>query len=487
MPAPGSRCAPEFDLQNPEELKEFLEEFEELAERHGLITKEKTKMVVKYVDKETKKFWKRLEGFGDDYMILKRKIIGAYSKTLLEDKPTVAELVKLIKKSAKGSIVDEEDLDTYYRRFWIVAADLVEADIINKKQHNKYFWKGLPRELRYAISDRLEARDTDFESDQVLEVEKAMEVDRFVLRKAAARGGWGRMLKKGKKERRKESSDEESEDEVIGVEAGLESDSEEEERKKRKKSTNKEMRVRKVRFEDEGKKKEEGQEKVDKLTRKLLQLNIKDDTYAAAYAQLFILVPTMTENLLPPSRFAASIITLTSTTVMPSHPRYSSAPMSHNFPCHFCKKLECRLRTCPTAAEYVQSQRVLLQANEYYTHMDGSPIDARHLGELKGVIDVKLNIRDLPPHLFNMAPIPVRFSLFVEAIQEEEDKFVWGTMAELKEEVKESVGLVTTRAQERKREVAEVTDRKKYAREDTVSRREEKKVEAHQPAYRQEP
>ena len=139
MPAPGSRCAPELDSRNPEELKEFLEEFEELAERYGLTTKEKAKMVVKYVDKEMKKFWKRLEGFGDNYMILKRKIMGAYSKTLLEDKPTVAELVKLVKKLAKGSIADEEDLDTYYRKFWIVAVDLVEADIINKKQHDEYF------------------------------------------------------------------------------------------------------------------------------------------------------------------------------------------------------------------------------------------------------------------------------------------------------------------------------------------------------------
>ena len=77
-------------------------------------------------------------------MILKRKIMGAYLKTLLEDKPTVAKLVKLIKKSAKGSIANEEDLDTYYRKFWIVATDLVEVDIINKKQHDKYFWKGLP-------------------------------------------------------------------------------------------------------------------------------------------------------------------------------------------------------------------------------------------------------------------------------------------------------------------------------------------------------
>ena len=56
-------------------------------------------------------------------------------------------------------------------------------------------------------------------------------------------------------------------------------------------------------------------------------------------------------------------------------------------------------------------------------------------------------------------------------------------MAELKEEVKKSTGLVMTQVQERKREVAEVTNRKKYAREDIVSRQEEKKVEVYQPAY----
>jgi len=41
-------------------------------------------------------------------------------------------------------------------------------------------------------------------------------------------------------------------------------------RKKRKKSTKKEVRVRKVQFEDKGKKRKEGQEKVDELTKKLL-------------------------------------------------------------------------------------------------------------------------------------------------------------------------------------------------------------------------
>jgi len=280
------------------------------------------------------------------------------------------------------------------------------------------------------------------------------------------------MLKKGKKGRREESSDEESENEVIGVETGLESDSEEEERKKRKKSTKKEVRVRKVRFEDEGKKKEEEQEKVDKLTRKLLQLNVKDDAYTAAYAQLFILAPTMTENLPLPSRFAASTIVSTSTTVMPFHPRYSSAPMPCNFTCHFCKKPECCLRTCPTAEEYVQSRRVLRQPNRYYTYLNGSPIDARHPGGLKGAVDFKLNIRDMPPHLSNITSTPIKFSSFIGATQFEEDEFVWGAVTQLESKVEEADGLVTTRAQERK-ETAKGTDQKREVENKEISQKGE--------------
>ena len=146
---------------------------------------------------------------------------------------TVAELVKLVKRSAKGRIVDEEDLDTYYRKFWIIVADLVEADVINKKQHNKYFWKGLSLKLWYAISDCLEVQDANFESDQVPEAKKAIETGYFVLRKVATREGWSRISRKGKRERRGDLSDNESEEEVIRVETGLDSDSEKDKRRKK--------------------------------------------------------------------------------------------------------------------------------------------------------------------------------------------------------------------------------------------------------------
>jgi len=45
----------------------------------------------------------------------------------------VAQLVKLVKKLAKGVVEDKEDLDAYYQKFWIMATGLVEADVINKK------------------------------------------------------------------------------------------------------------------------------------------------------------------------------------------------------------------------------------------------------------------------------------------------------------------------------------------------------------------
>jgi len=86
----------------------------------------------------------------------------------------------------------------------------------------------------------------------------------------------------------------------------------------------KERRDNSSEFDDKEKKRREEPERVDKLTRKLLQLNVKDDVYAAAYVQLFILLPTMTEILPPSACFTVSIIVSTTTTATPSHLKYSS-------------------------------------------------------------------------------------------------------------------------------------------------------------------
>jgi len=108
------------------------------------------------------------------------------------------------------------------------------------------------------------------------------------------------MSKKEKKWKKGKSSGEGSEDEVIGIKMGSESDSENE-KKVVKRSEKRKVRTKKVQFEEKGRKGKDVQGQVDELTRKLLQLDIKDNAYTVVYAQLFILALNLTDKLPPPS------------------------------------------------------------------------------------------------------------------------------------------------------------------------------------------
>jgi hypothetical protein len=77
MPPVGGKHAPAFDGSEPRELNEFFEEFERLATRCGLDAAEKSKMVVKYVDLETRRLWKAMDGYGQDYNLMKTDILAS--------------------------------------------------------------------------------------------------------------------------------------------------------------------------------------------------------------------------------------------------------------------------------------------------------------------------------------------------------------------------------------------------------------------------
>ncbi|KAF8812182.1 hypothetical protein BYT27DRAFT_7087875 [Phlegmacium glaucopus] len=147
MPDPGSKRAPDYNSRYPKELEEFLEEFENLAKQYELGGREMSRMVVRYVDRETRACWKELDGYDEDYKVLKKKIMKAHRKARLEDHPVFPQLVKLIKKSAKGIMEDEDGLDTYYQKFLDITTELLEEQIISKQQQDEYFWNGLPQDL----------------------------------------------------------------------------------------------------------------------------------------------------------------------------------------------------------------------------------------------------------------------------------------------------------------------------------------------------
>ncbi|KAF9440551.1 hypothetical protein P691DRAFT_793249 [Macrolepiota fuliginosa MF-IS2] len=326
MPAPGSSCAPDFDLNHPEELRDFLEEFEEHAVACGLDTKEKSKVVVRYTDVKTKRFWKSLEGYD------------------LGERFTANHLVKLITKLVDSDIYNENDLNAYYCDFWPIASYLVDTKKINNNDCNCYFWKGLPLEAQKAIQNHLENEDSTFDCAQVLSIEKAMKVGQFMFSKEAVDDDdedpimeiVSRRWKKGGKGRKEWVED-------VSEEEQVEDSSEEERRRvqRKEKSGRKEVRTRAVRFE----KRKDTKDKVEELTRKLHGLDMRDASYASTYARLVMVAPILAEQIPPPTHWMTGMAT-TNTLGIPSQPkgpRYTTSP--HQFTttapydpsCHFCK------------------------------------------------------------------------------------------------------------------------------------------------------
>lgn len=217
----------------------------------------------------------------------------------------------------------------------------------------------------------------------------------FVLKKAAARSGMeGEMKKKrkGKKGRILESSGKESSE----SESDSKESSEQEQQKVKKKSGGREVRTRKVQFQERDVKDE-----VEELTSQLHALDMRDSAYTSTYACLVIVAPTLAERVPLPARWTIGVTTTGMTGV--SAPIHNSNPIAYsqswpyNDTCYFCKGRH-QIRVCDTAAD------------GYYAHADGTQI-IHHPDGLKAVVDHKRS-HDHPPH---MPTPPTAFSSFVSA------------------------------------------------------------------------
>jgi hypothetical protein len=71
---------------------------------------EKLKMVVKYVDLEMRRLWKAMDGYGQDYNLMKTDILASYLKITLGDQYMKKQLLKLVEKASFWVIDDEKDL-----------------------------------------------------------------------------------------------------------------------------------------------------------------------------------------------------------------------------------------------------------------------------------------------------------------------------------------------------------------------------------------
>lgn len=181
MPGPGSSKAPSFKGETAD-LLEFLELFEDLATSCALTDTEKCKMVVRYVDQDTKRFWVTLGGYASkDYAVLKTNILAQYPGASMGVHYTIRDLERIVLNTADSDISTETELLHYYRQFRPVAVWLEANSKISARERDWYFWQGLPQSARRAIDRRLELKETNYTRNEATDFEKVLEAGRFVF------------------------------------------------------------------------------------------------------------------------------------------------------------------------------------------------------------------------------------------------------------------------------------------------------------------
>ena len=155
MPTPQSNDAPYFSGKHDESLTDFLHEFDNLTNNHGLTGTQKTEAVLCYVLVGTWKFWKTLNGYiQNDWTALHTKLEKLYQDTADSNCYTRVDLQDFARISVQTRIWDEDDLVLYYRCFHQIASPLHIATQISDKEQNTDFFNGFHLKDHNIIYDR---------------------------------------------------------------------------------------------------------------------------------------------------------------------------------------------------------------------------------------------------------------------------------------------------------------------------------------------
>ena len=162
MPSIHSKLAPYFSGKISQLIKEFLEEYNELADKHGLTNRQKVDTVIWYVNKQQHHIWRSLDGFlNRDWNQLCTELRNEYVSPTTAGKHTKKMLLKLVEDSAQSCMEYETDMIDYHRQFNTISKPLIDNGKITTSERNILFWRGFHPEDRRALHEHLIAKQSD--------------------------------------------------------------------------------------------------------------------------------------------------------------------------------------------------------------------------------------------------------------------------------------------------------------------------------------
>jgi len=185
MPARGDRSAPQFDPQQPRELRRYFSDLE-FAFGRATITSptEKKKHACRYVDVDTADLWESISQFADQnasYEDFVKAVHTLYPGSEEERKWSVADMDKLVGERSRLGIISLADLGEYFRQFYTITTFLKGKGRLSEAEQSRAFVRGFQPALWASISQRLQLKLPDHFPDDPYPLDTIHEAARFVL------------------------------------------------------------------------------------------------------------------------------------------------------------------------------------------------------------------------------------------------------------------------------------------------------------------
>jgi len=393
MPSVRSKIAPHFsgDIEHP--IKDFLDEYEGLANKYRLSGREKVETVTQYVDRSQRHVWQNLPGFiNRDWDNFRHELCIEYVSPTPEGQFSRQKLVDFASKYARKRMEDKTDVINYQRQFNAQSKVLLSTGRITVGERNTLFWRGFHPDNQRALQEHLIAMHPNMPRGQAFNLQDVFNIARAIF-----------------------SGD----DDFLLQEPSPPSDHVQTERSSSRNHSSPRVETRTVRFWDDYP--EEDDKEFKGLVYQLHAVPVRDLKYTLLYARCAARFPNHMRGIpkpggfqidttasysyqmpapLPPPTWSVPAAAPVPTPATPAPNFSTAAPFLHFGPrpelCIFCRTEGHRLRSCPTLNDYVQSGHASW-INDRIHLPNGQPVpfDGTRRG-LKASIDAWLTAQTAP-------------------------------------------------------------------------------------------
>ena len=186
MPRAGSKEAPHFE--DGEDLESYLSELEQCFREAGIqADAEKVDQALRYLKPKPKDVWRAVLRRltvppGDSrWERFKAALYEEYLEANPKTRYRLNDLANLVDKTSRLSPFTKNDFENYSREFNTIADSLMEQGIYSESEARREYLKGLPKEFREQMVNRLSIVCLDHHPDEGYDRDLARKHGRHLL------------------------------------------------------------------------------------------------------------------------------------------------------------------------------------------------------------------------------------------------------------------------------------------------------------------